>query len=182
MDTDYRAQYPAVLRWLSVAIDLAMVAGGALIILIVFGNAAFRGFGFDLAWSLEITALLMLWVTFLGCAAAAARGAHMRVTEVVAILLPETAQRYLSIVLSILISVLLLALIYFGTITAAHMWSETTTVLYWPIGLSYASLPVGMLFTLVFHLFNTWLDATGHGPRDQGQLSETEEQGREGLA
>ena len=81
---DYRNRYPAFIKMLSRLIDLFLVCGGFCVLTLIFANAVLRGAaGFDLAWSLEVTAFLLLWLTFLGCAAAAARGAHMRVTEVV---------------------------------------------------------------------------------------------------
>lgn len=183
MDHDYRPYYPLVLRWLSSIIDVCLATGGALIIVIVFGNASMRGFGPDLAWSLEISAFLMLWVTFLGSAAAAARGAHMRVTEIFELIVPERFKALVSLAMNLAIAALMIALIYFGTNTAIHMWPEQTTVLYWPIGLLYASMPVGIFLTLVFHTYNAWLDFAGLGPRhDAAGHTEIEEISREGLA
>jgi hypothetical protein len=43
-------------------------------------------------------------------------------------------------------------------------------------------MPVGIALALIFHLFNTYLDFIGKGPDAQGQISEGEELGREGLA
>lgn len=156
---DYREHYPTLLRLLSGFVDIALFACGALIVSIVFINATLRGTaGFDLAWSLEVTAFMLLWVTFLGCAAATARGAHMRVTEIVSIYVPEKMHRPLSVIIDLIIGVLLVTLITQGYNISSHTWAQRTTVLYWPVGLLYASMPVGMLLTLVFHSFNFYLD------------------------
>lgn len=156
---DYRDHYPAVLRWLSHLVDVCLVLGGFSIVTLVFCNASLRGFaGFDLAWSLEVTSFLLLWSTFIGCAGAVARGAHMRVTEIVERLFPHTAQRMLSIAIDLIIVVLLISLIYTGYNISAHTWAQKTTVLYWPVGLLYASMPVGMWLSLIFHLFNMVFD------------------------
>ncbi|KZM49371.1 TRAP transporter small permease [Labrenzia sp. OB1] len=156
---DYRDHYPAVLRWLSHLVDVCLVLGGFSIVTLVFCNASLRGFaGFDLAWSLEVTSFLLLWSTFIGCAGAVARGAHMRVTEIVERLFPHTAQRMLSIAIDLIIVVLLISLIYTGYNISAHTWAQKTTVLYWPVGLLYASMPVGMGLSLIFHLFNMVFD------------------------
>lgn len=159
---DFRSLYPAPLRGLCRLIDLILAVGGIAILTLAFGNAALRGFaGFDLAWSLEVTAFLLLWVTFIGCAAAMARGAHMRVSEIVDALFPQSAKTMLEHIINLLIVVLLLTLIVRGIGISAHTWKQKTTVLYWPVGLLYASMPVGMAMTLVFHLFNAWLVLRG---------------------
>ncbi len=156
---DYRDRYPAVLNILSKCIDAFLVVGGLTVLSLIFINAVLRGAaGFDLAWSLEVTAFLLLWLTFLGCSAATARGAHMRVTEIVARLVPEKLQPVLELLISLVIMVLLCSLIYQGYNISAHTWAQKTTVLYWPVGLLYASLPVGMSITLIFHLYNVMLD------------------------
>lgn len=152
---DYRPHYPLLLRLLSAAIDVGLAVGGLSVVVLVFTNALLRGAaGFDLAWSLEVTAFLLLWCTFLGCAAAMARGAHMRVTEIVERLLAQRAQRPLSVVIDLLIVANLVSLISTGISISSHTWAQKTTVLYWPVGFLYASMPVGMAASLIFHLFN----------------------------
>ena len=148
-----------MLRWLSHLVDFCLALGGFAIIILVFCNASLRGFaGFDLAWSLEVTSFLLLWSTFIGCAAAAARGAHMRVTEIVENLFPVAGQRVLAIAIDLIIATLLICLIYQGYKISVHTWAQKTTVLYWPVGLLYASMPTGMALTLIFHLYNMAFD------------------------
>lgn len=162
---DYRDRYPAILRHLCSSIDIFLAIGGLAVLLLIFTNAVLRGAaGFDLAWSLEVTAFLLLWLTFLGCASAAARGAHMRVTEIVAHLVPENIQPILTFAINIVIAVLLASMIYHGYHISAHTWAQKTTVLYWPVGFLYASLPAGMLLTLIFHLYNLMLDIKNPNP------------------
>ncbi|SMP35470.1 TRAP-type C4-dicarboxylate transport system, small permease component [Roseibium denhamense] len=144
---------------LSHLVDVCLALAGLAIVSLVFCNAFLRGFaGFDLAWSLEVTSFLLLWSTFIGCAAAIARGAHMRVTEIVESLLPRLVQRGLSIIIDAIIAALLISLIYTGFNISLHTWAQKTTVLYWPVGLLYASMPVGMTLSLIFHLFNMVFD------------------------
>lgn len=152
---DYRPHYPMPLRVLSAVIDICLVLGGLSIVTLVFTNAALRGAaGFDLAWSLEVTAFLLLWTTFLGAAAAMARGAHMRVTEIVENLVARRAQKWLSMAIDLIILGMLASLIWYGISIAQHSWAQKTTVLYWPVGLLYASMPTGMACALAFHIFN----------------------------
>lgn len=173
---DYRPHYPRALRALSGAIDVALVLAGLSIVTLVFSNAVLRGAaGFDLAWSLEITAFLLLWSTFLGCAAAIARGSHMRVTEIVESLLPPGARRPLAVAIDLIVAALLVTLIWTGWSIAARTWAQETSVLYWPVGFLYASMPVGMALTLVFHLFNLahdWRNPPSSGdPLDDREIA-----------
>lgn len=149
------------------------MAGGFCILALVFANAALRGFaGFDLAWSLEVTSFLLLWTTFLGCAAAIARGAHMRVTEIAEGLFPGMSLRVLQLVINVIVSALLALLIATGVQISTHTWAQQTTVLYWPVGLLYASMPAGMALSLMFHLFNIYVDlrhpVLPHGSHSDG--------------
>ena len=59
----------------------AIVAIGATMATLVFCNVISTLFGGDIAWTTEFCELLMVWVTFLGGAAATRRGAHMAITE-----------------------------------------------------------------------------------------------------
>lgn len=153
---DYRPHYPMPLVWLSRLIDLCLVMGGLLIVTLVFVNATLRGAaGFDLAWSLEITAFFLLWTTFLGCGAAIARGAHMRVTEIVESIFSPRIRHVLNAAINAVILVTLASLIFEGWSISSHTWAQRTTVLYWPVGFLYASMPVGMACCMIFHIFNS---------------------------
>jgi TRAP-type C4-dicarboxylate transport system permease small subunit len=143
---------PWPLRLLGAAVDAFLVLGGGVIVLLVFGNVLSRFiFSFDVAWSGELVGFLLLWTTFLGGAAAARRGAHMRIGELVETLRgrPRAAVEALGQALVVLV---LLLLVWYGGIIVARTWPQETTVLYWPVGLLYASLPVGALLTLVYVL------------------------------
>ncbi len=74
---------PAFLRVIGDAVDRAIVCIGAVMIVLVFINVVLHLFGKDMAATTEICELLMVWVTFLGGAAATRRGAHMAITELI---------------------------------------------------------------------------------------------------
>ncbi|MGB7206809.1 MAG: TRAP transporter small permease subunit [Anderseniella sp.] len=169
---DYREIYPLPLRLLSRLIDLLLVLGGLSIVTLVFVNATLRGAaGFDLAWSLEVTAFLLLWTTFLGCAAAIARGSHMRVTEIVEMLIPKGSQRILTVAINIVVLMVMVSLIIEGYSISSHTWAQKTTVLYWPVGFLYASMPVGIALSLAFHLFNMQHDWRFPPDQDNADLT-----------
>ena len=72
---------PLLLRWLGALVDWTVIAIGATIAVLVFFNVCLHLFSKDLAWVTELGELLMVWVTFLGGAAAARRGNQMSITE-----------------------------------------------------------------------------------------------------
>jgi len=147
---------PTPLKRLSRLIDGVVALFGGGIIVISFGNALLRFvMNLDVAWSLELSTFLMLWVTFLGCAAAAARRAHMRVTEIIAYVLSAPARRRLEIGINLAVSTVLVSIIWAGCRLSIRTWDQETTVLYWPVGLLYAAMPVGTLLTLVFIIHQT---------------------------
>lgn len=95
----------------------------------------------------------------------------MRVTEIVQYLLPVRAQFLLELAINVLIAAVLCSLIYYGYAISFHTWAQKTTVLYWPVGVLYASMPTGMLFTLIFHIQNTLIDLR-RGPNRVEQTPE----------
>jgi TRAP-type C4-dicarboxylate transport system permease small subunit len=50
--------------------------------------------------------------------------------------------------------VMMASLIIEGYSISSHTWAQRTTVLYWPVGFLYASMPVGIALSLIFHLFD----------------------------
>ena len=71
---------PLPVRLLGRTVDWMVIVIGATMALMVFVNVVLHAFSKDLAWVTEFGELLMVWVTFLGGACAAQRGAHMTIT------------------------------------------------------------------------------------------------------
>jgi TRAP-type C4-dicarboxylate transport system permease small subunit len=69
-------------------VDWAVIAIGGPMATLVFFNVSLHLIHKDLAWVTELGELLMVWVTFLGGACAAQRGAHMTITEFIDKLTP----------------------------------------------------------------------------------------------
>lgn len=143
---------PLVLRWLGRAIDTVLIVAGAAIVLLMFGNVTSRFvFNFDVAWSMELINFLMMWATFLGAAAAAQRGAHMRVMELI-LLTHGRVRIAVELAIAAVTVLTLVTLIRFGWTVAMGNMDQLSTVLYWPVGLQYLALPVGAALTLVYVL------------------------------
>ena len=74
---------PAPIRALGAAVDWSVVAIGATMVALVFANVVLHVFHRDNPWTTEFCEFLMVWVTFLGAAAATRRGLHMSINEFV---------------------------------------------------------------------------------------------------
>ena len=133
---------PALMRVLGEAVDWLIVAIGAAMILLVFCNVIFHVTGSDIAWTTELCAFLMVWVTFLGGAAASRRGLHMTITEFLDKLGPGGRRAADGAIQSLCLAVLGL-LSWYGMGIVNATWGNELTVLHIPMALQYLALPVG---------------------------------------
>lgn len=143
-------QSPAAIRWLGVLVDWSIVVIGALMATLVFINVVMHNLiDSDLAWTIELCELLMVWVTFLGAASATRRGTHMVVGELID-RLGRVSRRFADLAIQALVLFTLGLLVWYGIgIAQAGLMSELT-VLGWPMATQYASLPVASAITMVF--------------------------------
>ncbi len=145
---------PWPIAWLGRLVDWAVVAIGATMATMIFSNVivhnAFHG---DIAWTTEFGELLMVWVTFLGAAAATRRGAHMAIGELLD-RLHGAARRRADAAIQLVVLATLGLLAWHGIgIVQAGMTSQLT-VLGWPMATQYAALPVASVITMVFVLWD----------------------------
>lgn len=150
----------APIRWLAALTDWSIVAIGALMIFLVFFNVVAHIVGRDNAWTIEMCELLMVWVTFLGGAAASYRGAHMSITEFLDKLAPS-ARRYADALVQLVCCGMLLALLVYGWGLVQSSWGNVLTVLDIPMAIQYLALPVGAAGMLVFSAHDLVLTLCG---------------------
>lgn len=150
---------PFLLQALGDLIDVVIIILAAMLIAVMFVNVVSRAIlNADIAWNTEFGEFVLVWVTFLGCAAAARRGLHMRITEVAAIL-PATVRRFADVAAGAAVIVLLALIVWRGSLIVASTMHQQMSVLYWPVGLQYLALPVGAFLTMVFVVYTTALIA-----------------------
>jgi TRAP-type C4-dicarboxylate transport system permease small subunit len=140
---------PPPIRLLGAAVDWAVVALGAGMVVLVFANVVSHVFGGDVAWTTELAEFMMVWVTFLGGAAATRRGAHMRITEFLD-KLDGLPRRWADALVQALALFVLGLLVWFGYGIVAASRNNILTVLDWPMSWQYLSLPAGSAVTFVF--------------------------------
>lgn len=140
---------PWPIRALGSLVDWTIVVIGGVMITLVFLNVLLHLVGRDMAWTTELCELLMVWVTFLGGAAAARRGAHMTITEFLDKLSPRRRLVADGAIQGLCLAILAM-LVWFGVGIVQSAWSNELTVLHVPMGLQYLALPVGAAAMAVF--------------------------------
>ena len=165
---------PAPIRWLGHAVDWTVVVMGMVMVTLVFTNVLMHNLlQRDLTLTTEVAELLMVWVTLLGGAAAARRGLHMTITELLDRLHGRARQvAEGGIQLGVLLVLALLTWYGIGIAEAGMM--SVLTVLQWPMATQYAALPVASAITMVFVAWDLWGIVRGR--------SRTERYGARGAA
>jgi TRAP-type C4-dicarboxylate transport system permease small subunit len=123
-------------------IDWAVIVIGATMIGLIFFNVLLHVIQKDLAWVTELAELLMVWVTFLGGACAARRGAQMTITEVID-KLDGRARDVADAAVNVVALAVLGSLVWFGASLVVTGWSNELTVLQIPMSVQYLGMPVG---------------------------------------
>jgi TRAP-type C4-dicarboxylate transport system permease small subunit len=140
---------PPAIRWLGAVVDYTLVTMGAVMTVLVFCNVLMHLFHQDIAWTTELCEFMMVWVTFLGGASAARRGAHMTITEFIDKLAGKSRFKADAVVQMLCLAVLCL-LVWYGIGIVMANWGNILTVLDWPMAFQYLALPVGSTASLVF--------------------------------
>ena len=133
---------PAPLAAFGAAVDWTVVGIGTVMIVLVFVNVLLHVIGKDLAWVTELAELLMVWVTFLGGACAARRGAQMTITEFID-KLHGGARRAADAGVDLFALAILGALVWHGINLVIAGWGNELTVLHIPMSFQYLGMPVG---------------------------------------
>ena len=143
------APMPPFVQWLGKGVDWAVIGIGAALAVLIFTNVVMHALGKDLAWLTELGELLMVWVTFLGGAAAAQRGAHMSINEFLDKLQPARRRWADAAVQGFTLAVLCVVLFY-GVRIVQGSWGNVLTTLEWPMAWQYMPLPLVIGLMLIF--------------------------------
>lgn len=144
---------PALLAAFGAAVDWAVVAIGAVMIVLVFFNVLLHVISKDFAWVTELAELLMVWATFLGGACATRRGAQMTITEFID-MLSGGARRAADAAVDLFAAGVLAALVWYGINLTVVGWGNELTVLQVPMSVQYVGMPVGCAAMLVWVLWD----------------------------
>ncbi len=147
-DSDARSS-PAVIRWVGRLVDYSVIVIGGSMAILIFLNVVLHALEKDLAWVTELGEFLMVWVTFLGGAAAAQRGAHMSINEFLD-KLGTSGRRRADAAVQAFTTLVLAVLMYYGVGIVQGSWGSVLTTLEWPMAWQYMPLPVGAGLMLLF--------------------------------
>lgn len=159
------APLPRWLRWLGRVVDASVICIGGALAILIFINVVLHAMGKDLAWLTELGEFLMVWVTFLGGAAAAQRGAHMSINEFLD-KLSEPARRWADAAVQAFTLLVLAVVLVYGVGIVRGSWSTVLTTLEWPMAWQYMPLPLGMALMATFVGWDLLLILRGV-PREQ---------------
>ena len=162
---------PALVRWVGKAVDYAVIVIGATMAALIFFNVVLHALHKDLAWMTELGEFLMVWVTFLGGAAASQRGAHMSINEFLDKLEPAR-RRWADAAVQAFTILVFGVVLYYGIGIVGRSWSTVLTTLEWPMAWQYMPLPVGAALILLFTGWDLVLILRGV-PREQRYPSDT---------
>ncbi len=126
-----------------------------LLTVFVFSQVAARYiFNIYLGWTEEASRYLMIWVVLLGAAKALKENAHPRVTFIVEIL-PRKAKYLLMILANIISAFFYIIMIVYGYQFSLLNISQLSLSLRIPMGLIFASIPLGGFFLLIVTISDT---------------------------
>lgn len=162
---------PTLVRWVGKAVDCAVIVIGGAMAAMIFVNVVLHAFHKDLAWLTELGEFLMVWVTFLGGAAASQRGAHMSINEFLDKLEPAR-RRWADAAVQVFTIVIFSAVMYFGVGIVQGSWGTVLTTLEWPMAWQYMPLAIGSALILFFTGWDLVLILRGV-PREQRYPSDT---------
>ncbi len=140
---------PPLIRWIGKLVDWLVIGLGGSLAVLIFINVVMHAAGKDLAWLTELGEMIMVWVTFLGGAAAAQRGAHMSINEFLDKLKP-TERKWADAAVQAFTLVVVAVVLYYGVGIVRGSWGNVLTTLEWPMAWQYMPLPLGMGLMGVF--------------------------------
>ncbi len=140
---------PKVIRWLGKTVDWSVIGLGGTLAVLIFINVVMHALGKDLAWLTELGEMIMVWVTFLGGAAAAQRGAHMSINEFLD-KLETSGRKWADAAVQVFTLVILAVVLYYGVGIVRGSWGNVLTTLEWPMAWQYMPLPLGMGLMAIF--------------------------------
>jgi C4-dicarboxylate transporter DctQ subunit len=135
-----------------------LIASSLLILtsLLVFVQAILRyQFNYSIAWSEELSKIMIAWFIFLGSSMAVKEKAHVNMDALV-ILISGKIKHVFSILVDIVNIVFCILVVFAGVnmVLSAIAIGSTATSIKIPLYIPYASVPVGVFLMLIRYIFS----------------------------
>jgi TRAP-type C4-dicarboxylate transport system permease small subunit len=118
------------------------------IVALVFTSAIARGLKHPIQWSVDISQLLLAWVSFLGADVAWRHGQLLGI-DLLTKRFPARVQKMLELLIFILVTITMVIIIIFGFILAKSNWRRSMQVVRMSYSFVTLSLPVAAISMLV---------------------------------
>jgi TRAP-type C4-dicarboxylate transport system permease small subunit len=125
-------------------------------------------FHYPIPWGAEVSQTLLVWLTFIGAAAAFLRNEHVGI-EILVEHLPNSLRAVLRRFNLLVMGAFLVCGTWSGVIVVRRTWRSATAALQIPAGILYMALPIGFVLTIAFAL---WMFFTG---KDRSRFEEPKE-------
>jgi TRAP-type C4-dicarboxylate transport system permease small subunit len=145
-----------------VSIWLAGIAITLMSLIIPWGVFTRYVLGTGSQWPEPIAILLMMVFTFIGAAAAYRANSHIAVTMLTD-RLPGSSARISAWIVDALMLIMCAFVAWYGFKLCAGTMSQSVSELPWlPVGITYASLPIGAAITLLFIIERAFIGSQAH--------------------
>ncbi len=131
--------------------EILIFSGLALIALTFVGVITRYVLKINLDWAYETSILILVWVAFLGAAAAARTKGHIQFDTLLQAL-PPTGRFIFRIIRDLLVMAFVIAGIYFGYKVVLKTLSQHFQTISVPVGALYAAVPGGFVPMFLFYL------------------------------
>ena len=149
------------------------IAGFAIVcmsIIIPWGVFTRYVLGTGSQWPEPIAILFMMVFTFIGAAAGYRANTHIAVSMLTDVL-PPSLRSFAALLVDVLMAVACIFVVKYGLNLCIETMGQSISELPWlPVGVTYAALPLGSLFTLLFVIERSWV-----GPQEHRKLMRYEE-------
>lgn len=167
--------FAAERRVTRVALELSIVALAVIVALTFYQVVTRFVFGHPSAWSEVAARSAMMWMVFLGLAAAFRQGAMIAVDFLIDVG-PKPLRQVLTIVIAIASLTFLVMLIWYGTAMALRVQRQNLAGLEISIAWVYAALPAGALLAVPGVIARTIVSFTGQDDVRSDDLKDVEGQ------
>ncbi len=141
-------------KYLGRVVDITSMCILVFLVVVVFINICFRYlFNLPIAWSDELAKILLVWLTFIGGAAASRRGRHLKIEDLLKKMV-DRKKSFFHRLINIVVALFLIIFIWKGFSMAYEVRNQVTDALQISNTIYYIPLPLGGIIMLPYNIRN----------------------------